>query len=64
MVSPNILYACGFIMVVLGFVLPFLMIIKIIEPTFFLCFLAYTISFGGVVMGIVGTAFYSRLHQQ
>lgn len=56
--NPRILIFVGFIGLVIGVVLPFLMIIRIIEPTLLLNFLAYVASFGGLVVGIAGAVLY------
>ncbi len=56
--NPKFLIFVGFIGLVLGFVLPFLMIIRVLEPTLLLNFLAYVASFGGLVVGIAGAVLY------
>lgn len=48
------LVVIGFFLVLLGAVLPFLMVIKILESTFFLNFFAYGAQVMGVVLGLVG----------
>jgi hypothetical protein len=50
----------GFFMVLAGVILPFLMVLRILESTFFLNFFSYTISTLGVFLGIIGTAMYVR----
>jgi hypothetical protein len=44
----------------LGFVLPFLMVMGVVTSTFFLNFFSFTASLVGVVTGIIGVAFYAR----
>lgn len=56
--SPKLLLFIGFVGLVVGVVLPFLMTIRVIEPTLLLNFLAYIASFGGLVVGIAGTVLY------
>ncbi|MBI1294403.1 hypothetical protein GC175_05535 [bacterium] len=53
----------GFIMLLVGFALPFLMMIQLLEPTFLLILLAYLSSVGGLVVGIIGSALYIRERQ-
>ncbi len=43
-------------MMVLGIVIPLLMVLQIIESTFFLNFLAFALSVGGLFLGIIGVA--------
>jgi hypothetical protein len=50
----------GFFMVLAGVILPFLMVLRILESTFFLNFFSYAISTLGVFLGIIGTAMYVR----
>jgi len=50
----------GFFMVLGGVILPFLMILRVLESTFFLNFFSYTISTLGVILGIIGAAMYVR----
>ncbi len=50
----------GFVMVLLGAILPFLMVMKILPSTIFLNFLSYTVSVAGLFLGIVGSAYLVR----
>lgn len=54
--KPKLTIFIGFIMMLLGVIFPFLMVIKMIESTFFLNFFSYTLSFLGMVVGIIGVA--------
>jgi hypothetical protein len=44
----------------LGIVLPFLMVIKVVESTFFLNFFSWGASVAGLAFGTIGFATYSR----
>ena len=57
-ITPVRLIIFAFLLMLVGIILPFLMVIKVIEPTFFLSFLSYGSSLAGMVLGIVGVAFY------
>jgi glucan phosphoethanolaminetransferase (alkaline phosphatase superfamily) len=46
----------GFCLVIIGWVLPLLMVMQVIQASFFLCFLAYTASLVGLFLGVIGTA--------
>ena len=51
----------GFLLVFLGgVVLPFLMVLHIIESTFFLVFLSFTSSTIGLFLGLIGAAEFVR----
>lgn len=46
----------GFLMVLVGFIMPWLFVLRIVETTFFLAFLAYGVSLAGLLFGIIGIA--------
>lgn len=48
----------GFLLVLLGFVLPFLMTLHIVTPTYFLSFLSWGSTVGGLFLGLIGAANY------
>lgn len=50
----------GFVLVLLGAILPFLMVMKILTSTFFLNFFSYTASVAGLFMGVAGVSFLVR----
>ena len=50
----------GFVLVLLGAILPFLMVMKILESTIFLNFFSYIASMIGLFLGIIGSAFLVR----
>ena len=54
----------GFVLLVLGVALPFLMVLKIVESTLFMGFFSYLASFGGLILGLVGLISYSQSHQR
>jgi LPXTG-motif cell wall-anchored protein len=51
------LIAIGFVMVLVGAILPFLMVMHTVKSTLFLDFFSYTISIAGLFLGIIGSAF-------
>ena len=57
--SPRFLIGLGLFLMVLGMILPFLMVIRMLESTFFLNFFAWGASVVGLVFGMVGVATYS-----
>ncbi|MFZ6030746.1 MAG: hypothetical protein ACOYYS_23820 [Chloroflexota bacterium] len=56
--SPGWLMFIGFILLVLGAVLPLLMVVQVLESTFLLNFIAYTASIAGLLLGMIGVATY------
>lgn len=54
----NRLILIGFILVVIGAVLPFLIVLRILPSTFLLNILAYATSTIGIFLGVIGVAMY------
>ncbi|MFH2102405.1 MAG: hypothetical protein ABIJ39_03510 [Chloroflexota bacterium] len=54
----------GFVLVVLGAVLPFLMVLQVLESTFLLNFLSFGMSVAGLFLGIIGGSLYVRGHKE
>ncbi|MBX3048526.1 MAG: hypothetical protein KIT46_04065 [Anaerolineales bacterium] len=46
----------GFLMVLFGFVMPYMFVLGIVKINFFLAFLAYGTSLVGMLFGIIGIA--------
>jgi len=61
---PVQLILIGFVLVVLGAVLPLLMVLQVIRSTFALNFFAYAASISGLFLGLIGTAMYVRLDKK
>jgi len=59
-ISPIRLMAIGTGLLLVGVILPFLMILRVIEPSFPLGFISYASSLAGLVLGFVGLAQYIR----
>lgn len=53
---PKLIMAIAFLLMLFGAVMPFLMVIKLVESTFFLNFLSYGSSVFGLILGIVSVA--------
>ncbi len=55
---PLRLLVFGFLLVLTGAVLPFLMVIRIVEPSLLLSFVSYGASVGGIFLGLFGAAMF------
>jgi hypothetical protein len=62
--NPILIIITGFILVTLGVVLPFLMVMHILESSFFLNFFSYAASISGLFLGVIGAANYVRLNKK
>ena len=59
-IPPWGLILIGFLFVLSGVVLPFLMVMKLLPSTFFLNFFSYGISVVGLFLGIIGASLFVR----
>ena len=58
--SPRLLLGLGIFLMLLGIVIPFLMVIQVLESTFFLNFFSWASSVAGLALGTIGFATWSR----
>ncbi len=63
MERPKLLIVIGFFLVLFGFVAPFLIVLGVLKSTFALNFISYAASVGGLFMGIIGAAWYTRTYR-
>ena len=59
--SPRFILIVGLILMLLGIILPFLMVIHVIESTFFLNFFSWGASVVGLALGMIGVATYVKI---
>lgn len=62
--SPRLLLGLGVFLMLLGIVLPFLMVLHVLESTFFLNFFSYGASVAGLAFGTIGFALWSRTRRK
>lgn len=60
MKKPVNLLVIGGSLLIVGVVLPFLMVTRLLEPTLFLSFLSHGCSTVGFITGFIGIALYFR----
>ncbi len=60
LLTPLRLILIATVLLLLGALLPFLMVIRVVEPSFALSFFSYAVSFMGLVAGLIGVAQYGR----
>lgn len=53
---PERLLLIAIILLLFGCIMPFMMVTRVVESTFFLNFLSFTASVGGLFLGIIGVA--------
>ncbi|HSM25383.1 MAG TPA: hypothetical protein VK856_11015 [Anaerolineaceae bacterium] len=62
--TPTQFVFLGLFLVILGVVLPFLMVMGVLESTLFLNFFSFFISLAGIIMGVIGSAYYVRINRK
>jgi hypothetical protein len=62
--DPRVLLGVGLALMLIGVLLPLLMVLQMLEPTFFLSFFAFGSSFLGLMLGIVGSVSYMTRHKR
>ncbi|MBV6450064.1 MAG: hypothetical protein MHPDNHAH_00784 [Anaerolineales bacterium] len=60
MTNPCFLLTFGVFLMLLGIVLPFLMVVHLLESTFLLNFFSWGASVTGLSLGTIGFTLYSR----
>jgi hypothetical protein len=61
--QPWQMIVLGFVLVLFGFVAPFLMVMRVIESSIVLNVLSYLASVAGLFLGLIGAALYIRTHK-
>lgn len=62
--DPRIMMAIGVFLMLVGIALPLLILIKVLESTYFLNFFSYTCQILGLVIAMLGLVTYTRLHKK
>jgi hypothetical protein len=62
--SPVQTILLGMFLAILGVVLPFLMVLHVIQSTFFLNFFSYGASLVGLILGVIGVSRYVRTNKK
>jgi hypothetical protein len=60
---PRFILIVGFVLVLFGFLAPFLMTIRLVESSYWLSFLSYAASVAGLLLGLIGAALYTRMNR-
>ena len=61
--SPRFLLSLGMILMLLGFILPVLMVMRILPLGFFLSFLSWTSSVAGLFLSVIAVAYMVNFHR-
>ena len=62
--SPRLLVGLGLTLMLLGIILPFLILIHVLESTFFLNFFSWGASVSGLFIGVIGVATWVRTREK
>jgi hypothetical protein len=61
--NPGTLIGVGFVLVVLGVVVPLLMVLGLLGKSLALSFLSFAASVTGLFLGVIGSALYVRIRK-
>ena len=61
--NPRLLLSLGLALMLLGFALPLLMVMRLIDSTFFLNFVSWGASVAGMFLGFIGVATLSKMRK-
>jgi hypothetical protein len=64
MSSPRLLFSLGLALLFIGWIVPLLIIMRVIPSTFFLNFLSWGLSVAGLFLGFIGGALWVRLNRE
>jgi len=64
MPSPRFLLILGVILLLLGWIIPLLIIMRVIPSTFLLNFLSWGMSVAGLFLGFIGGAMWVRMNRE
>ena len=62
--SPRFMVSLGISLMLLGIILPFLILIHVLESTFFLNFFSWGASVSGLFIGVIGVATWVRTRKE
>ena len=64
MKNPHLLLALSLFLMLLGIIVPFLMVIHVLESTFFLNFFSWGSSVAGLSLGTIWFGLYSKMKKE
>jgi len=64
MASPRFLLGLGLILLLIGWIIPLLIIMRLVPSTFFLNFFSWSSSVAGLFLGFVGGAIWVRIKRE
>lgn len=64
LMQPKSMIFLGLFLVLTGFVLPFLMVLHLMETTYFLSFISWISTTAGLILGVIGAAQYVRIRKK
>ena len=62
--NPRLLLSLGLILMLLGVTLPLLMVMRMLESTFFLNFVSWGASISGFFLGFIGVATWTKMRKE
>ena len=63
MISPRLLISLGLVLMLMGVILPYLMLAKVVESTFLLNFISWDASVAGMFLGSIGGSMWVKMNK-
>ena len=64
MASPRFLFGIGLLLLLTGWIIPLLIIMRMLPSTFLLNFFSWTCSVAGLFLGFVGGALWVKMNKE
>jgi hypothetical protein len=64
MASPRLLLSLGLVLMLTGIILPYLMLAKVVESTFFLNIISWDASVAGMFLGFIGGSMWVKMNKE
>ncbi len=62
--DPRLILGIGVVLLLLGFILPMLMVMQVVQSTLFLNFFSYIASVAGLMLGVIGLVFMTSRYRR
>jgi len=62
--NPRLLLSLGLVLLLIGWIIPLLIVMRVIPSTFFLNFVAWGASISGFFLGFIGVATWTKMRKE
>ena len=62
--NPRLLLSLGLVLMITGWIIPLLIVMRVIPSTFFLNFISWGASISGLFLGFIGVATWTKMRKE